>query len=306
MEQQQPEPLKAALERGLRARLLASAAPKYVRKGNSLRRVPDGSHATATTSSSREAGGGGNSQKRRVVGCGAPSSSGSSAAQPVRRVSVPAAGFESVGGGMGLQRRAAAPSGSGKAVAGGVAEPGHGRAAGPLGAAPARMSVDFKRRRELSEEAAAKRAAKSRTLCADFCRHGSCSRAGRECPYEHDPERVAICQPFLHGLCSGVDADGEPCPLSHTPAPERLPACRLYLTGLCTAAACDFPHVHHGSGGELCAAFSRAGYCVNGAACEQRHALNCVAFVQTGECALGDRCKLGRGRRAHASARPAG
>ena len=209
-----------------------------------------------------------------------------------------------------LQRRGASKAGSGKVAS--------------SGDAPARLSVDFKRRRELKGEIEAKRAAKSTTLCAHFCRHGRCSSDGRECPYEHNPDCVSICQGFLHGACSYCDdgggeggggsddgdgggggggGGGAPCCLlSHTRAPERLPVCRLYLIGLCVSTACEYPHVHHGGNVPLCAAFSSCGYCRDGASCAQRHELLCAEYAERGACALGERCKLGRRRGARAAA----
>lgn len=123
-----------------------------------------------------------------------------------------------------------------------------------------------------------------------MCRHGHCSRDGVECPYEHDPLRVAICVPFLHGCCEA----GAACALSHEPTAERMPVCRLYQRGLCVAAACDFSHIHRGSTAELCEAFSRGGYCPDGERCAKRHEMACELAAR-GACPLGDRCKLGRG-----------
>ena len=131
-----------------------------------------------------------------------------------RKVSVPPAAFEATSNGMGLQRKRGAPPSS-------VLPPGP-------------ISVNFKKRR-LADAA---REAKAHTLCAHFCRHGRCDST-RECPYEHDPMRVAICQPFLHGRCR-ASLTGE-CLLSHTPTPETMPTCRLYARGLCVDVACARP-----------------------------------------------------------------
>lgn len=284
------------LEVVLRARLLAAAKPpaptdSYVRVGNSLRRVP-GSAAPAGKAVARSSAVPAAPARRVVTGAepSAPAAPSSAAAQPVRHVSMPAVGFESLAGGMVLQRTGT----GGKAGA-------SSKAVASSGDAPARLSVDFKRRRERKDEAEAKRATKSVVLCAHFCRHGRCDAEGRECPYEHDLDCVSICQPFLHGLCTDCDGgSGEDsgdfgavgCPLSHVLAPERLPVCRLFLIGLCVSTACAYPHVHLGNAAPLCAAFASCGYCRNGAHCAQRHELPCADFAERGVCALGEQCKL--------------
>ena len=185
-------------------------------------------------------------------------------ATSLRHVSVPGAAFEATPNGMGLQRRRADGTGG---------RPG-----------PPRTTVDFQRQRRADEA----RAAKGAMLCFHFCRYGHCSRDGAECPYEHDPSRVAICQPFLHGRCTAAV-----CVLSHEPTPERMPVCRLYQRGLCVASACEYSHIHRGGAAEVCDAFSRGGYCPEGERCVGRHEMACELAAR-GECALGDRCKLGR------------
>jgi len=111
-----------------------------------------------------------------------------------------------------------------------------------------------------------------------------------ECPYEHNVDKVAICQRFLHHAC-----DDALCPLSHDPTPERMPLCRLFLRGLCADPACTFAHVHLG-GVAPCRDFSRCGYCAAGTACEFRHEQTCAQHRATGACALGEQCKLRRVR----------
>ena len=204
---------------------------------------------------------------RRAVGLGPAPAPALAQAGKARHVSMPGAAFESTHNGMGLQRRAG----------GAVARPADGKAS---------MTVDFKRQR-LKDEA---RAAKSSVLCAHFCRHGSCTRAGSECPYEHDPGCMAICQPYLHGECDAPP----PCVLSHEPLAQRMPVCRLFQLGLCTTAACDFSHVHLGASTKACEAFSRGGYCAEGENCTLRHEMVCDAYAAHRTCALGERCKLGR------------
>ena len=270
------------------------------------------------------------SSSRRVVVPGQPPPAASSSSMPplqpppprqpppptsVRHVSVPGAAFEVSSNGMGLKRKTVA----GTAAAGSRGSGGGGRGGGgggsgamagaaatrpglapgadaPGATAPTTTSIDFKRQR-LADAA---RAAKSTVLCSYFCKHGRCDGyRGAECPFEHDPEQVSICQAFLHGTCQ-ADAES-PCPLSHTPRPHNMPICRLFTRGLCVDGSCQFSHVHLGSGAAVCDAFRRCGYCVDGAECGKRHELFCTAHVATGACPLGERCKLGL--RLHAAAR---
>ena len=142
------------------------------------------------------------------------------------------------------------------------------------------------------ERAEARRENLGCVQCSYFSRFGRCTRAGGECLYAHDAEKVAICQKFLHGVC-----DDAACPLSHVLAAERLPTCRLFLQGVCVTPDCAFAHVHHGAGTDVCEAFSKGGYCAAGAACAKRHELTCeLAAAGGGPCPLGELCKLRRPR----------
>ena len=192
-------------------------------------------------------------------------------AAPRRTVCVPSASFVKSDDGRGLQRRKHEPPSAATSTA-----------------APARRSVDYKKQRL----AVASSLAKAQTLCTAFCRRGRCD-ATRDCPYDHDPLKVAICQAFLHGQCDAARV-GDECPLSHAPTPHNMPTCRLYVRGLCIDAHCPFPHLHLGANAPLCEAFSRCGYCDDGAACEKRHELLCAGRGNNGACALGERCRLGR------------
>ena len=155
-----------------------------------------------------------------------------------------------------------------------------------------RLSIDFKRKREKKERAEARRENLGCVQCSYFSRFGCCTRAGGECLYAHDAEKVAICQKYLHGVC-----DDAACPLSHVLAAERLPTCRLFLQGVCVTPDCAFAHVHHGAGTDVCEAFSKGGYCAAGAACAKRHELTCeLAAAAGGPCPLGELCKLRRPR----------
>ena len=128
---------------------------------------------------------------------------------PTRRVVHIPVAFESTANGRGLRRK---------------------RDASAASAVPAVSSISFKQRRL----AAAQREAKGRTPCTTFCRTGRCD-ATRDCPYEHDPQKVAICQAYLHGECRSDLVD---CSLSHAPTPQTMPVCRLYARSLCVDVAC--------------------------------------------------------------------
>ena len=157
-----------------------------------------------------------------------------------------------------------------------------------------RQSIDFKRQRERQAKADARQQAASGVQCSYFSKFGRCCRAGGECLYEHDPEKLAICLPYLHGTCTDPV-----CLLSHEPTPQRMPVCRLFLLGVCLDKACPFVHVHLGHATPLCDSFTRCGWCEAGAQCEQRHERWCEGFSD--ECPLGDQCRLSRHRRTNSS-----
>ena len=158
--------------------------------------------------------------------------------------------------------------------------------------------IDFAKRRAKEERVqqriqaeAQSREEKKKILCSYFCRFGRCLRAGAECAYLHEPSKVAICQDFLHGVCTSGDA----CVLSHEATAQRVPVCRLYLMGCCPSGReCAFSHVNKGRGARLCVDFSRCGYCDAGDTCAGRHELNCAEWRSSGRCILGEQCKLMR------------
>ena len=47
-----------------------------------------------------------------------------------------------------------------------------------------------------------------------------CDKEDSRCPYNHDPEKVAICKQFLKGTCSSLDFR-----LTHEVISEQLPDC---------------------------------------------------------------------------------
>jgi hypothetical protein len=135
-------------------------------------------------------------------------------------------------------------------------------------------------------------------------RVGICTRP--ECRYMHDQNKVAICKAFLF---KDNCADGDDCPLSHTPSPHNTVACSHFRKGNCTKDDCHFAHVHVNSSATVCAAFSRLGYCEKGDTCADRHAFDeCPDFTNKGVCKAGAACRLthvrhaGRLRKARPSA----
>lgn len=116
---------------------------------------------------------------------------------------------------------------------------------------------------------------------------GSCHK-GPNCPYVHDPEKVAICKDFLQ---TGKCAAGQACDLSHQPCPERSPVCIHFIRGRCTNPSCRYAHVRVTPGAPVCRDFAILGYCSKGAQCEERHVHECPDHANTGEC-NNKRCQL--------------
>lgn len=131
---------------------------------------------------------------------------------------------------------------------------------------------------------------------------GICKRS--RCAYTHDPDKTAICKPFLF---KGHCPKGSACPLSHKPSANRSPHCIHFQEGNCSKQDCPYAHVHVGADAPVCEAFARLGYCEKGAECAERHAFECPDFANKGSCEL-DGCRLphirhaGRLRRARGSA----
>ncbi|EIW79310.1 hypothetical protein CONPUDRAFT_138447 [Coniophora puteana RWD-64-598 SS2] len=124
--------------------------------------------------------------------------------------------------------------------------------------------------------------------CPRFTTTGACSR-GLTCPYQHDPNKVAICWPFLQGNCPN---SAETCHLSHDPIPERTPLCVHFANnGRCTRQSCPFPHVRVGQRKGVCRDFAVLGYCAKGLDCEMQHVRECPDFAEKGTCSTKG-CKL--------------
>lgn len=130
------------------------------------------------------------------------------------------------------------------------------------------------------------RRAKKQQYCLFFTRFGKCNKGEGECPYIHDPEKVAVCTKFLKGTCSGTN-----CLLTHKVIPERMPDCSFFLEGLCTNEDCPYRHVSVNPKAPICEGFLK-GYCVDGDECNKKHTSVCPSFTATGECSDRSTCKL--------------
>jgi hypothetical protein len=129
---------------------------------------------------------------------------------------------------------------------------------------------------------------------------GTCSR-GLTCLYQHDPAKIAICWPFLHGTCPNTATT---CDLSHDPTPERTPLCLHFLNkGRCTRAACPFPHVNVGARTGVCRDFAVLGFCARGLDCDKQHVRECPDFAEKGACTTKG-CKLPHVIRANRNRKP--
>ncbi|XP_048385221.1 zinc finger CCCH domain-containing protein 3 [Stegostoma tigrinum] len=128
---------------------------------------------------------------------------------------------------------------------------------------------------------------KKKEYCMYYNRFGKCNR-GDDCPYIHDPEKVAVCTRFLRGTCKKTDGT---CPFSHKVSKDKMPVCSYYLRGICSNNTCPYSHVYVSRKAEVCRDFLK-GYCPLGAKCKKKHTLVCPEFSKTGSCAQGSKCKL--------------
>lgn len=134
---------------------------------------------------------------------------------------------------------------------------------------------------------AKQRKSKKKEYCMYYSRFGKCNR-GDECPYIHDPEKVAVCTRFLRGTCKKTDGT---CPFSHKVSKDKMPVCSYYLKGICSNNNCPYSHVYVSRKAEVCKDFLK-GYCPLGAKCKKKHTLLCPEFSKTGNCSQGSKCKL--------------
>ncbi|XP_045121629.1 uncharacterized protein LOC123510484 [Portunus trituberculatus] len=127
---------------------------------------------------------------------------------------------------------------------------------------------------------------KRNEYCVFFNRFGRCSKKNRgECPYIHDPSRVAICTRFLRGRCPVSN-----CPFSHTVDPDKMPVCSHFLQAACSREDCPYRHVKVNPSAPVCLDFVR-GHCKAGKECDKQHILICEEF-KTGKCPRGVACPL--------------
>ncbi|XP_067834848.1 zinc finger CCCH domain-containing protein 3 [Heptranchias perlo] len=136
---------------------------------------------------------------------------------------------------------------------------------------------------------------KKKEYCMYYNRFGKCNR-GDNCPYIHDPEKVAVCTRFLRGTCKKIDGT---CPFSHKVSKDKMPVCSYYLRGICSNNNCPYSHVYVSRKAEVCRDFLK-GYCPLGEKCKRKHTLVCPEFSRIGSCTQGSKCKLQhRQRKSH-------
>ncbi|XP_031558059.1 zinc finger CCCH domain-containing protein 3-like isoform X2 [Actinia tenebrosa] len=128
---------------------------------------------------------------------------------------------------------------------------------------------------------------KSEQYCMFYNRFGKCNK-GVNCPYIHDPTKIAVCTKFLQGKCKKTDGT---CSFSHKIDKDKMPVCQFFLKGTCTNDDCPYSHVNVNSKAAVCQDFIR-GYCVNGQQCKMKHILDCEEFSRTGKCSKGKKCNL--------------
>ncbi|XP_050564991.1 zinc finger CCCH domain-containing protein 3 isoform X2 [Cygnus atratus] len=128
---------------------------------------------------------------------------------------------------------------------------------------------------------------KKKEYCMYYNRFGKCNR-GENCPYIHDPEKVAVCTRFLRGTCKKTDGN---CPFSHKVSKDKMPVCSYFLKGICSNSNCPYSHVYVSRKAEVCQDFLK-GYCPMGEKCKKKHTLVCPDFAKKGVCPQGARCKL--------------
>ncbi|XP_066936656.1 probable serine/threonine-protein kinase nek3 [Clytia hemisphaerica] len=121
--------------------------------------------------------------------------------------------------------------------------------------------------------------------CLFYNRFGKCKR-GEECPFIHDPSKVAVCTRFLRGTCKD-----EQCPFSHKVDPSKMPVCSYFLLGKCTKDDCPYRHVNVSEDADVCQDFLN-GYCALDDKCKKKHVLECQEFMNSGKCSKGKTCKL--------------
>ncbi|BFZ19441.1 hypothetical protein BsWGS_22480 [Bradybaena similaris] len=121
--------------------------------------------------------------------------------------------------------------------------------------------------------------------CKFFSRFGKCHR-GDNCPYVHDPEKVAVCTRFLRGRCEVKD-----CPFSHKASVNKMPVCLFFLRGSCSRDSCPYLHVRVNPSAPVCKDF-RNGFCALGEKCKKIHSHVCPSFAMTRVCSRAGTCTM--------------
>lgn len=124
--------------------------------------------------------------------------------------------------------------------------------------------------------------------CRFFTRLGNCLK-GHMCPFEHKPERVALCLKYMSGLCRNAQ-----CLFNHLPSRFNTPLCRHALAGSCTDSECRFRHTRAPASNvhvSVCRPFAVAGFCIRGLKCPFMHLLQCPDFEESGKCSRSG-CRL--------------
>lgn len=124
---------------------------------------------------------------------------------------------------------------------------------------------------------------KNNIFCMFFNRFGRCNKEGN-CPYIHDPSKIAVCTRFLRGTCKNSR-----CPFSHEISPGKMAVCSFFLQGNCTNCDCPYRHTSISPDTRLCKAFVK-GYCDKGNECQDAHILACPQFICEGFCEKGSSC----------------
>ncbi|XP_052061583.1 uncharacterized protein LOC127701640 isoform X2 [Mytilus californianus] len=125
----------------------------------------------------------------------------------------------------------------------------------------------------------------AKKYCMFFNRFGKCER-GNNCPYVHDPDRVAVCTRFLRGTCKVDD-----CLFSHKVAKEKMPTCSYFLRGVCNRDNCPYLHVNVSKTAKVCQDFIK-GFCHLGEKCTKKHTMTCPSYSKLGVCSEVKPCKL--------------
>ncbi|XP_033625561.1 serine/arginine repetitive matrix protein 2-like [Asterias rubens] len=145
--------------------------------------------------------------------------------------------------------------------------------------------------RSINISLAAKHRSKKQSNTKQYCMfynlYGRCKR-GNDCPYIHDPEKVAVCTRFLRGTCPKTDGS---CLFSHKVSKEKMPVCSYFLRGVCNRDDCPYSHVKVSNKATPCPDFIK-GYCPLGEKCKKKHIVRCPDFTLTGKCANGAKCPL--------------